>query len=239
MWQIKAIFAINVPGMHMEETMIIEAVRISVRLGCHRVVKTGGTEVLHYKAFWVVYILERMMCFFYGRGPVRRQAATRGSFTDKTKSLSDYDIGCPIPDVPESKIYGVDFFVMLLRGARILSKAYQMLFSVSATLKSAEQYFVAIDSVKGDMDRWRNTIPVKYRPGMPFNVGNTWSTFMFLRIHYVYHSLIISLCRLELHIASEQQSPRIARTTKLLMDAARTCIQLTTYIDLKPYTPLW
>lgn len=141
--------------------------------------------------------------------------------------------------MPEARVDGIDFFVIVLRGARILSKAYQMLFSVSATMNSTEQYFVAIECVKGDLDRWRDSVPVKYRPGMPFVAGNTCTTFMFLRLHCVYHALVISLCRLELHIGRDRQSTRATKTTKLLMDTARSIIQLTKYIDMKPYTPLW
>jgi hypothetical protein len=136
-------------------------------------------------------------------------------------------------------VEGINFFLTALRGSRILSKAYQMLFSVSATMKSTEQYFAAIDEVRSDVDRWVNSIPTKFRPGMPFNPGNAWMTFIFLRLHYMYHALVLSLCRLELHIAVDQDTARMNNTRKLLMNTARTIIHLTTFIDLKPYTPLW
>ncbi|KAI1845490.1 hypothetical protein JX266_008348 [Neoarthrinium moseri] len=218
-----SIFGISLPGMHIEDTLIIEAARIAIRLGSHRGITAGGAESLHYKAFWVIYVLERMTCFFYGKSPV----------------LADYDIGCPIPDTPESEIEGVNFFVIILRGCRILSKTYQMLFSASATMNTSEQYFDAVDLIKADIERWTGCIPEKFRPGMPFVAGNTWFTFMLLRLHGVYHALVISLCRLELHVGADQQGPRMAKTRKLLMNTARTVLQLTTYIDLKPYTPLW
>lgn len=153
--------------------------------------------------------------------------------------LPDYDIGCPIPETPESVVEGVNFFVITLRGSRILSKAYQMLFSVSATTNTKEQYYAAIDFIKLDAERWKNSIPSKFRPGTQFQSTNSSSTFLILRVHYVYHILIISLCRLELHVGGDENSQRLADTRKLLMNTARTIIQLFNLIDLKPYTPLW
>ncbi|KAH8200581.1 hypothetical protein TruAng_005233 [Truncatella angustata] len=218
-----ALFGINIPGMQVDE-LIIEAARISMRMGCHRVIKKRDTDpVSCYKTFWVIYALERMLCFFYGRSPI----------------IPDYDIGCPIPETPESNVEGFNFFVTALRGSRILSKAYQMLFSVSATMKSTEQYYASIDEIKSDLNRWTGSIPPKFRPGMPFHSGTSWMTFMSLRLHYMYHALVMSLCRLELHIGADADVLRINDTRKLLMDTARTIINLTTFIELKPYTPLW
>lgn len=106
-------------------------------------------------------------------------------------------------------------------------------------MKSTDQYIYAIDEIKMDLDRWVKSIPAKFRPGMPFSPGNSWTTFMLLRLHYTYHALIISLCRLELHIGPDQNTSRMRNTRQLLMNTARTVLYLTTFIELKPYTPLW
>jgi hypothetical protein len=155
------------------------------------------------------------------------------------KLLSDYDIGCPLPDMPESNVEGINFFLIAVRCGRILSKAYQTLFSVSATMKTTEQYFAAIDAIKSDLSRWNYSIPAKFRPGMPFHPGNGWETLAFLRLHYMYHALNISLCRLELHVGVDQSTQRMNDTRKQLMNTARTVLDLTTFIELKPSTPMW
>lgn len=60
----------NIPGMQVDE-LFIEAVRKAARIGCHRVIKRRGLDpVSCYKAFWVIYVLERMLCFVYGMSPV-------------------------------------------------------------------------------------------------------------------------------------------------------------------------
>ncbi|ETS73188.1 hypothetical protein PFICI_15133 [Pestalotiopsis fici W106-1] len=218
-----AIFGMNIPGMQVDE-LFIEAVRKAARIGCHRVIKRRGLDpVSCYKTFWVIYILERMLCFVFGLSPL----------------LSDYDIGCPLPETPESNVDGVNFFLIAVRCGRIMSKAYQTLFSVSATMKTTEQYFAAIDAIKSDLSRWNYSIPAKFRPGMPFHSGNGWETLSFLRIHYMYHALNISLCRLELHVGVDQSTQRMNDTRKQLMNTARTVLDLTTFIELKPSTPMW
>jgi hypothetical protein len=69
-WQ--ALFGINIPGMQIDE-LFIEAARKAMRMGCHRVIKKRGTDpVSCYKTFWVLYILEHMLCFIYGRSPVSK-----------------------------------------------------------------------------------------------------------------------------------------------------------------------
>jgi hypothetical protein len=151
--------------------------------------------------------------------------------------LVDYDIGCPIPDTPEANMQGINLFLIIVRGSRILSKSYQTLFSVSATMNSAEQYLKAIDSVRNDMDRWVSSIPDRFRPGLPFRNEN--SNFALLRLHFVYHALAMALSRLELHVGAQKRGQRMENARKQLMDTARTVVKLTTYIDLKPYTPMW
>ncbi|KAH8682695.1 fungal-specific transcription factor domain-containing protein [Xylariales sp. PMI_506] len=218
-----AIFGISIPGIHAEETLVGEAVRLATNLGFNRITQAGGAEAAGYRTFWVVYVLERMLSFFYARSTI----------------LPDYDIGCPVPETPEAEFEGVNFFVIMLRGSRIMSKAYENLFSVSSTMNSTAQYIAVIDTIRGDMDRWVSGIPENLRPGNPFDAAKHPLRLMFQRIHCVYYALDISLCRLELHVCGDQQSPRIIRTRKRLMDTARTIIQMTSYIDVKPYTPLW
>jgi hypothetical protein len=56
----------------------------------------------------------------------------------------------------------------------------------------------------------------------------------------MYYVLDMALCRLELHVSSITGSEEgSAESTKELMGAARTVIQLTKDIDMRPYTSMW
>jgi hypothetical protein len=157
--------------------------------------------------------------------------------------IADYDIGCPIPATPEAHIDGFDSFVTLLRLARLCSKAYQMLFSVSATMKSPEEYLVAVDCIRNDLLDWKSSVPYKFRPedNPDTPPDPAVASFMLLRLHYQYYALVMSLCRLDLHVGSKFtcQRSRMDAAQHQLMGAAKALIQLTTYIDIRPYTPMW
>jgi hypothetical protein len=158
------------------------------------------------------------------------------------QDISDSDVGCPIPEVPEAHFGGCDWFLSSARFARLVSRAYDMLFSVTATMKTPEQYFTAIDEVSEDLEKWRKCIPKDFRPGEPFRpqyCRTSSAMLRTLRTHFFYHSVIIALCRLTLHVGAGLESQRMADAKKWLMNTARQIIENTRYIDAEPYTPIW
>ncbi|KAL2012373.1 hypothetical protein VTN00DRAFT_5091 [Thermoascus crustaceus] len=171
-----------------------------------------------------------------------RMAQSLGDSADISKVLIDYDIGSPIPETPEAVFGDYDWFLSSARFARLLSKAYEMLFSVSATMNSVDLYYAAIDTVSDDLERWRSSIPKEFRPGEPFrpqHFMNPCSMQVALRTHYFYYNAVISFSRLTLHVGAERPGERQAESKKKLMNAARLIIELTRYIDPEAYTPIW
>ncbi|KAB5533473.1 fungal-specific transcription factor domain-containing protein [Coniochaeta sp. 2T2.1] len=228
-----AIYALNVACLNIAETLVLEAARMVQAMGYHRVMSRSDPVVLCGledecdRTFWVVYMIERTTCFLNGRSP----------------SLADYDIACPIPPAPESLIEGMDWFVTMLRLCRLCSKAYELLFSTSSTMKCPRQYMTAIARIRADIRRWESLIPAPYRPGrkscypMP---SSAW-VHMLLKLDYLYYWLAMALCRLELHVgpAAGTDEASLAESTKELMAAGRNVIQLTKDIDMRPYIGMW
>jgi hypothetical protein len=157
------------------------------------------------------------------------------------QDLADYDVGCPIPEIPEAVFGGFDWFLSSARFSRLVSRAYETLFSVSARMKSPEQYFAAIDRVDADLEKWRNSIPNEFRPGEPFRPQHctTSSSMIALRAHFYYHAVVVALCRLTLHLGAGTSSARQEEAKKRLMRTARHVVENTRYIDAEPYTPIW
>lgn len=215
-------------------------------LGFHRMKASPGNDpsaTARYRTVWVIYMLERQICFHVGNSPVSAALVypLAKLYLILSKILADYDIGCLIPPSVESIVEGFDFFVAILRLSRLCSKAYQSLFAVNATVNKPQQYRISIDSIRGSLHSWLESIPVKFRPNMPFCSADTCTTFMLLRIHYLYHALVMSICRLELHLEAKAEADRkrLEDAKKELVGAARTVIQLTTYLDIRPYMPNW
>ncbi|KAL1982398.1 hypothetical protein VTN96DRAFT_1368 [Rasamsonia emersonii] len=195
-------------------------------LGYSRAISMSENEVACHRTFWVIYTLEKTTCFFSGR----------------TSGLMDSDVGCPIPEIPEAVFGGFDWFLSSARFSRLVSRAYDMLFSVSARMRSPDQYFAAIDRVDADLERWRNSIPEGFRPGEPFrpqNCKTASSMLITLRSHFFYYGVVVALCRLTLHVGAGSSSPRLEEAKKRLMHTARHVIENTRYIDAEPYTPIW
>lgn len=147
-----------------------------------------------------------------------------------------------MPSTPDASLGGFDCLLSHVRFARLLSKMHEMLFSVSATLNSEKTYHAAIDFVTDELSAWRDSIPEPFRPGLPFQnrtFGNPCSTHLKTKLHFYYHSALIAVARLELKVGSDTSGHRKKESKKVLMQSARTIIELTRYIDTEGYTPIW
>ncbi|QGA14992.1 hypothetical protein EYB26_002648 [Talaromyces marneffei] len=216
------IFAQNLSCIQIEQTLISEAARMAGALGYNRATMNDSAH----RNFWVVYILEKTFSFF----------------SSVSSIISDRDIGCPIPEIQEAVHGGVDWFYLFARFARLVSGAYDMLYTVSATTKTPEEFYESIDMVYQDLEKWRLSVPKDLRPGDPFrpeSCNSPWTITVSLRAHFFYTSLIMSLCRLTLHLGAGTESPRIEEAKKRLMYTARHIIELTHYIDMQPHTSIW
>lgn len=153
----------------------------------------------------------------------------------------DSDIGCPIPSVPEATFGEYNWLFATASFARLLSRAYESLFSISATLNTQESYYEKLDVITDLLERWRLSIPLAFRPGEPFHVRSFKSsceTLVALRTHFYYHDASISLCRLTLHVGKSQDGLRQIESRTKLMRSARSIIELLRHVDIEPYTPV-
>ncbi|KAL1964787.1 hypothetical protein VTN77DRAFT_6654 [Rasamsonia byssochlamydoides] len=221
-----SIFTLNLSCIQIEETLISEAARMAQSLGYNRAISMSENEEACHRTFWVIYTLEKTTCFFTGR----------------TSDLMDSDVGCPVPVIPEAVFGGFDWFLSSARFSRLVSRAYEMLFSVSARMKTPDQYFAAIDRIEDDLEQWRNSIPREFRPGEPFrpqHCKTPCAILITLRSHFFYYGTIIALCRVTLHVGAGTPSRRLEEAKKRLMLTARHVVENTRYIDAEPYTPIW
>lgn len=159
--------------------------------------------------------------------------------------IPDHDIGCPIPDVPESVFGEYNWFFSAISFGRILSQAYTSLFSVSAAFQTTEEYHVAIEEIETRLERWRMAVPVDFRPGTPFH-GPDVLPYSFpepsfkmivLQTNFSYYALVIALARLKMHIDRQGQSRRQEDSKRLLMDTARAVVEGSKNVDMAAHTP--
>ncbi|KAE8354945.1 fungal-specific transcription factor domain-containing protein [Aspergillus coremiiformis] len=220
-----AIFAMNTCCLQIDEILIMEAARMAHALRYHRAIRGNEEQVWCQRTFWVIYGMEKQL-----------------AFQNRENSLiSDYNVGCPIPDTPEAHFGTYNWFLSTVHFARITSQAYELLFSISATQNSTEIYYKVIDHVQERLQKWRLTVPDEFRPGDSYSshaFTDPFSKMVALQTHYSYYSLAIALARLTLQIGSDNGTRQQDSKQQLLVSARR-IIELTQYIDKAAHTPLF
>ncbi|PVH68346.1 hypothetical protein DL98DRAFT_662226 [Cadophora sp. DSE1049] len=220
-----AVFATNYSSLHVEELPVIEAARVALVLGLGKRFKSGESEVDRSCTFWIIYCLEKEYAFNVTRCSV----------------INDCDIGCPLPPNENQPLRELDWLRTWASHCRIMTSAYDSLFSVSATLNSTEVYLEEIDHVYQRLNRWRDCIPEDFRPGLPIRphkLGNRLLTSLALRIHLMYYNILVAISRLALHV-EDKPSDRHSRSKITLMEAARSIIDATQFIVFEPFTSTW
>ncbi|PLB50916.1 hypothetical protein P170DRAFT_406346 [Aspergillus steynii IBT 23096] len=217
-----AVFAMNACCLQVDHTLLAEASRMVLALRYHKssVVDANPTEC--HRVFWVVYHLEKQYRF-QGR---------------RASAIADYDVGCQVPNVPESIFGEFNWFLASIRISRIFSIAYACLFSVDASTHSPGQLVSALNHVRKLLEDWRQSIPLEYRPGesvRPAFQSRPALKEIALRTNFYYYHLVITSERLKLRLASDQQKAR--ESEEVLLKAAGAIIELSSLIDVEPYTP--
>ncbi|KAJ9156664.1 Fungal specific transcription factor [Pleurostoma richardsiae] len=219
-----SIFAMNACYLQVDHTLLSEVTRMALRLRYHKST-IDGSQAACRRTFWVIYHMEK-----------------HDSFQARSASvIADYDIGCPIPSVPESTFGEYNWFLSSIRFSRILSFAYESLFSLTASTRPAGSQLIVIDHVRNILEQWRESIPVEFRPQQPLHrphLVDPKTKQVALSTQYYYYHLVIALERLTLHLGGENGTKRQESKRKLL-GAARTVIELTRFIDVEPYTPIF
>ncbi|KAK5055327.1 hypothetical protein LTR84_013077 [Exophiala bonariae] len=217
------VFSMTHCGGQIAETLLSEAARMAqfVRLNKGSSTLTAGA---HQRTFWVVYSLEKLSCFCQGR----------------TSSIPDDDIGCHIPHIPEAIFAEFNWFLSSVRLGRLVSKAQSALFSVSATMKLNDEYQQDLVTTRGELEAWRQSLPMNFRPGERFaraHFSSSTSVMAALRTHLVYHNFVMVLCRLTLQVVELSSGRSLLDTRQEFMNSARRVIELTGHIEVEPYAP--
>ncbi|KAH6688978.1 hypothetical protein F5X68DRAFT_254799 [Plectosphaerella plurivora] len=189
---------------------------------------TGAAAHMYRKTFWLLYSMEKVMAFHFGR----------------SSSFVDGDIACPIPDVPEATSAGFNWFLPQIRFSRLLSRAYTSLYSVGVSSNPSSYYLGVVEQLRAELEQWRISLPdTGFRPGgsiRPQAMLQRQSRSLALMFHYFYHSLMLTLCRTTLWAApgsgDAEALARAERRKHQALFSARAVLELTAVIDVEPYT---
>ncbi|KAK3640783.1 hypothetical protein LTR56_011660 [Elasticomyces elasticus] len=220
-----AIFALNYSSLQIETLCISEAARTIITLRLHKTQLEYTSSEESRRVFWVVYCIEKEYAFNSSHGSL----------------ISDSDISCPLPS-STGFCWDFDWLRCWGRYSRILSRAYEALFSTSATMCSKEEHFANLDRIEDDLQSWKDSVPIELRPGSPLKTHRMSFPHMqelALRIHFAYYNLQICMSRVSLHICPQEASSRRSDSKMCLLLAARSIIESTPFIAMEPFTPVW
>ncbi|KAJ5871951.1 uncharacterized protein N7529_004304 [Penicillium soppii] len=224
--KLQAIFAMNACCLQLDQALVYEAARMAQILRYH---KSSNAQPVHLRVFWTIYHLEKI-----------------ASFSDNNSSViiqvfADEDIGCDIPSVPGSMLGDYNWFQSAIRLSRITSIAYTTLFSTRSSLQSAEDCLYSIKRVRRELEEWRLSVPMAFRPKEAIRLSELEcprTKMVALQTHYLYCNLIFAVEHLSLHVDPEEKLDREDSKWEL-MNAARAVIELVSLIEIEPYMPVF
>lgn len=247
-----AIYTSGISCLSIEHPIISEAAR-----RVQRIVRTNLTAHcanLAYRAFWVLYSMEKVSSFYMGRTSVSATGFLIKhmalSLTANYKLFVDHDISCPIPSVPDALFGDFDWLLIYARHARLLSRALTSLFSAGVTGNPPPYFLGTINQLNQELETWRQSIAEDYRPGQTFQAHKLHAMLqgdatrqVILWTHYLYSGFRIIMCRATLQLAASIEglvsSLQQAECKMLVMEESRSILELTKYIDAEPWAPLW
>lgn len=160
--------------------------------------------------------------------------------------FADHDIVAPIPMVPEAVFGEFNWFLCCARYSRLISRAMVSLFSIGVTGQPEEYYISVIDQLERELENWRMSIPEPNRPGETAKIPlieSYLSKTASVWAHLLYNSFRLSLYRARLQLAASTRrlssASSRAESTKAVLDASRSVLELTVFIDVEPSTPFW
>lgn len=106
-----------------------------------------------------------------------------------------------------------------------------------------EQQVLCIREVYASLEQWKMNLPESFRPGESRSVklhgiSSTLGRIL-LHQHMSYHSVVMAISRLAIHIGEPSGLSRDGIGKKSLARAAQQILQLTRFIELNVYCPLW
>ncbi|KAH9220912.1 fungal-specific transcription factor domain-containing protein [Leptodontidium sp. 2 PMI_412] len=237
----------------LEYTFCALASQVAQGLGLHRKPlqswNLSNTEIRERnRLFWVTYELDKTISLRSGRP----------SLIDDNEISCSFPYGIPIfeTSTPPSLRSGdqithqtapkFDFFFTYAQYARICGNISKQLFSASALNRPFSDLAITAKTLECEIEKWRDGIPEDFKPGRPFRpseLPKDISQIQALSLSFGYHYLICSVHRRFSPIFEIPKLKTAPDTLRLdasrYLQAARSMILLTKYLDIESYAPGW
>lgn len=202
------------------------------------------------RLFWSLYCLDKTIALRCGRPAI----------------IHDQDISCCFPhgiQVSQGQDLGIgmgqgqgqgqqqqqqhfDFFLSLTKLARICGNISQRLYSASALCSPSPALHATAVQTLQDLETWRQGIPPEMQPGKPFGRicgASGPARTQLLVLHSSYHYALCAIYRrfspifTQDDVEARRFNPQTTHASHI--EAARSMVLLTKYLDIESFTPGW
>ncbi|KAF5236735.1 hypothetical protein FANTH_11142 [Fusarium anthophilum] len=220
-----AVYCLGVPCISIEHRIMTEMARMAQDLAPS--LCKGRCAKAFYRVFWVIYTIEKIMSFHFGR----------------PSAIIDANIIVPMPYIPESHLGAMNWTHILAQQSRLLSRAMNTLFCPGVCHRGSQYFLTTIDQLLDDLEQWRASIAEDFHPGYTSQLSSLRRPMhgtVGIWINYLYYSLKLILLRSRLQIDSSQDIG-VGKTSHSdqLIEVSRSVLEIVTYVDVEPSTPLW
>lgn len=158
--------------------------------------------------------------------------------------MQDSSISCAIPDVQESTFDDYDWFFSFLRYARLVSKIHSDFLQITSVNQPASEYIAKGQCFLMELESWRLSTPERFRAGGPLKprlLREPLAQPIALMTHYMYYHALLALVWTLLHSGAIKLGPLDQQLDlkRGLTRTARSVLELTTFIEVAPSTPVW
>ncbi|KAF6518502.1 hypothetical protein HZS61_002580 [Fusarium oxysporum f. sp. conglutinans] len=220
-----AVYALGVPCLSIEHKIMTETARMVQDLA--PILSKGPSARIFCRVFWVVYAIEKTSSFHFGRASV----------------IIDANIILPLPHIPESSFGTFSWTLTMARHCRLLSRAMDTLFCPGVCHKGSQYFLVVIDQLQRDLEEWMMSIPEDFRPEPSYQrhlLRRPIRGAIGIWVNCLYYSLKLILLRSRLQINSHQDDDSARGVYRdQLVAVSRSILEIVTYVDVEPSTPLW
>ncbi|KAH7239483.1 hypothetical protein BKA59DRAFT_277275 [Fusarium tricinctum] len=220
-----AVYALGIPCLSIEERILTDTARMAQDLA--PILSKGPSAKIYHRIFWVIYALEKTSSFHFGR----------------SSAINDANIVVPIPHIPESNFGSFNWVVTISRQCRLLSRAMNTLFCPGVCQKGTHYFVTTIAELQQDLEQWRLSIPHDLRPGPScqcHTLRRPLKGSMGIWLNYLYYSLRLILLRSRLQINDPADNDLTRGEFRdQLVAVSRSILEMVTYVDVAPSTPLW
>ena len=160
--------------------------------------------------------------------------------------------GRPKVPLPETGRGGepFDFFLAFTRFARICGRIAKSLYSAVGLSCNSIDLLVPATELLAAFTEWRESIPVTFRPGtsfrpstLPIDVSLTQALVINLGYNYgvcaIHKRFTAHLFQGDPSLSASSLSNVESTTSAMCVEAARSMILLTKYMNVESYTPAW